>query len=105
MVSPGQSHWVPGSVPKGSDSAFIFHLSPALYLSFLRTVKCRGTSEPATPLQAEGQVHTSAPGPQVGFAAFSHPVQLCKTLFEELILMDESCAQGPAVSLCVILAP
>lgn len=29
--------------------------------------------------------------------AFSHPVQFCKTTFEELILMDESCAQGPAV--------
>lgn len=29
--------------------------------------------------------------------AFSHPVQFCKTTFEELILMDESCAQRPAV--------
>lgn len=33
----------------------------------------------------------------LALSVFSHPVQFCKTTFEELILMDESCAQGPAV--------
>lgn len=63
--------------PKDSDSAFTFHLSPALYVSFLKMVKCRGQVRRPLLCRLKAKFTHRHQDLSRALPAFLHPVQLC----------------------------